>query len=318
VIVEYTGKYSPKSGSTGRVEDSALGFGISGGQFIWVTLPYVSVDHSQNEVTWWGDKQATVEYAKVNVPRICAEFGGDSDAVFLCGFSRGAIAANYIGLHDDEIASLWCGFISHDHYDGVREWKGTTWGSPLEAYRESALQRLNRLKGRPALVCQNGDTSDIASYLNPSRAHGDFSFVDVNIEGICSEFPNELAVHPHTDRWLLRDGPDRRRVWNWVGRVLKPPSALAIASPALAADARRKRPNILIIFTDDQGYSDLGCFGSKRNKTPRMGQLAREGTRFTSFYDLEADIGETKNRDAENPEIVTELQQLMVKTVEGK
>ena len=44
------------------------------------------------------------------------------------------------------------------------------------------------------------------------------------------------------------------------------------------------RPNILIIFTDDQGYADLGCFGSTKNRTPRMDQLAKEGTRFTSFY----------------------------------
>jgi len=44
------------------------------------------------------------------------------------------------------------------------------------------------------------------------------------------------------------------------------------------------RPNILIIFTDDQGYADLGCCGSPTNRTPRMDQFAREGTRFTSFY----------------------------------
>ena len=44
------------------------------------------------------------------------------------------------------------------------------------------------------------------------------------------------------------------------------------------------RPNILIIFTDDQGYADLACYGNKKNKTPRMDQLAKEGTRFTSFY----------------------------------
>ena len=42
-------------------------------------------------------------------------------------------------------------------------------------------------------------------------------------------------------------------------------------------------PNILIIFTDDQGYGDLGCYGSTLNKTPRLDQLAAEGTRFTSF-----------------------------------
>ena len=45
-----------------------------------------------------------------------------------------------------------------------------------------------------------------------------------------------------------------------------------------------KRPNILIIFTDDQGYSDIGCYGSTTNRTPRLDQLAQEGTRFTSFY----------------------------------
>ena len=45
-----------------------------------------------------------------------------------------------------------------------------------------------------------------------------------------------------------------------------------------------RKPNILIIFTDDEGYADLGCFGNTKNKTPRMDQLAKEGLRFTSFY----------------------------------
>ena len=45
-----------------------------------------------------------------------------------------------------------------------------------------------------------------------------------------------------------------------------------------------KQPNILIVFTDDQGYADLGCFGSKENKTPVLDKLAKEGTKFTSFY----------------------------------
>lgn len=44
------------------------------------------------------------------------------------------------------------------------------------------------------------------------------------------------------------------------------------------------RPNIVIIFTDDQGYGDLSCFGSKTIRTPRIDQLANEGTRFTNFY----------------------------------
>jgi len=44
------------------------------------------------------------------------------------------------------------------------------------------------------------------------------------------------------------------------------------------------RPNFVIIFTDDQGYQDLGCFGSPDIKTPRIDQMAKEGMRFTNFY----------------------------------
>jgi len=58
--------------------------------------------------------------------------------------------------------------------------------------------------------------------------------------------------------------------------------ALGLGS-ALTAGAA-ERPNILIIFTDDQGYADLACYGNTKNKTPRLDRLAREGTRFTSFY----------------------------------
>ncbi len=59
---------------------------------------------------------------------------------------------------------------------------------------------------------------------------------------------------------------------------------LALICPRLSAASEPPRPNILIIFTDDQGYGDLGCYGSKTNKTPRMDQLAKEGTKFTNFY----------------------------------
>ncbi len=45
-----------------------------------------------------------------------------------------------------------------------------------------------------------------------------------------------------------------------------------------------KAPYIVIIFTDDQGYGDLGSFGSETIQSPRLDQLAKEGTCFTSFY----------------------------------
>ena len=43
-------------------------------------------------------------------------------------------------------------------------------------------------------------------------------------------------------------------------------------------------PNIIIIFADDLGYGDLGCYGSKVNVTPRFDRMAAEGMRFTDFY----------------------------------
>lgn len=222
VIVEYTGNRFLKSGSTGEAKDAGLGYGISGGNFIWVTLPFIAKDHKSNAVTWWGDVDATVAYAKKYVPQICKEFHGDLNSVFLCGFSRGAIGVNFIGLHDDEIAKLWRGFITHDHFDGEREWRGTEWGSPLSEYRTSAKQRLARIKGRPYLVCQNGSTAKIEEYVKSANVHGlgSFTFLDVDTEQILGPFPNSAAIHPHTDRWLLKPSDQRLEVWQWVDSVL--------------------------------------------------------------------------------------------------
>ncbi|NQY09141.1 MAG: sulfatase [Flavobacteriales bacterium] len=44
------------------------------------------------------------------------------------------------------------------------------------------------------------------------------------------------------------------------------------------------RPNIIFILTDDQGYGDLGVYGSTKIKSPRIDQMAAEGIMFTSFY----------------------------------
>ncbi len=69
-------------------------------------------------------------------------------------------------------------------------------------------------------------------------------------------------------------------------RVLKP-TLLFIFFTLLISSSKSfsdHRPNVVIIFTDDQGYGDLACYGSKKNKTPRLDQLASEGIMFTSFY----------------------------------
>ncbi|TWU26070.1 sulfatase family protein [Bythopirellula polymerisocia] len=45
-----------------------------------------------------------------------------------------------------------------------------------------------------------------------------------------------------------------------------------------------ERPNFVVIFADDLGYADLGCFGAKDIETPAIDRMAREGRRFTDFY----------------------------------
>ncbi|MCX6895177.1 MAG: sulfatase-like hydrolase/transferase [Verrucomicrobia bacterium] len=54
-----------------------------------------------------------------------------------------------------------------------------------------------------------------------------------------------------------------------------------------AADAPAKKPNILVILTDDLGFSDIGCYGSEI-ATPNLDRLAAGGLRFTQFYNTAA------------------------------
>lgn len=69
----------------------------------------------------------------------------------------------------------------------------------------------------------------------------------------------------------------------WATTLLALSCLLEITrEPANAEETNR--PNIVLIFADDQGYADLGCFGAEGFETPNIDRLAAEGTRFTDFY----------------------------------
>jgi len=61
-------------------------------------------------------------------------------------------------------------------------------------------------------------------------------------------------------------------------------SSLALSILGSLALQASSPPNFVVIFADDMGYADAGCFGSKDIRTPRIDRMAKEGMRFTSFY----------------------------------
>lgn len=65
---------------------------------------------------------------------------------------------------------------------------------------------------------------------------------------------------------------------------MKKISSTFLLGSCLFALHAAEKPNVIIIFNDDLGYSDLGCYGAPKTKTPRIDQLAKEGVRFTDFY----------------------------------
>ena len=65
---------------------------------------------------------------------------------------------------------------------------------------------------------------------------------------------------------------------------------VAAAAPASAADGPNT-PNVVLIFADDLGYGDLGCYrGEGVRATPNLDRLAKEGVRFTDFHVVAAGL----------------------------
>lgn len=212
VIVELAGNgnFASKQGdvSTGVPEGSNLGYGLSAGQrYIWLCVPYVNGQGDEIAITWWGtpptyDPQPTLKHLREAVKAVCRDFSGDESKVVLCGFSRGAIACNYLGLYDDETARLWRAFLAYSHYDGVK-----TWPYPLSD-RESALVRLKRLGNRPQFICGEGSNAQVTeAYLRPLLPNADLTFLSTG-------FLN------HNDAWTLRPSPAREKAREWLKRVV--------------------------------------------------------------------------------------------------
>ena len=77
---------------------------------------------------------------------------------------------------------------------------------PTGSGRASARKRLERLRGRPQWISHERSVTETRIYLNSTGVKGDFTFV-------------ALPYANHTDAWVLRDLPERKKVREWLRRV---------------------------------------------------------------------------------------------------
>ena len=84
--------------------------------------------------------------------------------------------------------------------------------------------------------------------------------------------------------WLAAGGAGYRLLHNHASRDYDSARGEAFLESIQGSERPSRLPNIVIIFADDLGYGDLGCFGSRAIRTPNLDRMAAEGVRMTGFY----------------------------------
>jgi arylsulfatase A len=80
----------------------------------------------------------------------------------------------------------------------------------------------------------------------------------------------------------MADSVSRREFLRQSGRGAAAAALLSLFR--CAGEKGMDRPNVVLLFADDMGYGDLGCYGHPTIRTPHLDRMAREGVRLTSFY----------------------------------
>ncbi|MFO7733798.1 MAG: sulfatase-like hydrolase/transferase, partial [Candidatus Aminicenantes bacterium] len=88
--------------------------------------------------------------------------------------------------------------------------------------------------------------------------------------------------------------PSRRDFLRTLGGGLAAGASILAGASCRRFPAGSRPPNVVLIFIDDMGYADLGCFGARGSRTPRIDRLAAEGVRLTDFYVSQAVCGASR------------------------
>ncbi len=80
---------------------------------------------------------------------------------------------------------------------------------------------------------------------------------------------------------MTRQSIDRRQFLKCLGAAV---AGAALPRSVSGAPRPAGKPNIIVIFCDDLGYGDIGCFGAEKHHTPNLDRMAAEGRKLTSFY----------------------------------
>src|SRR5512137_1666999 len=83
---------------------------------------------------------------------------------------------------------------------------------------------------------------------------------------------------------MIPQRPISSRMAVWTLLLAVSVATVDADEPVQAGAVASRLPNFVVIFADDLGYGDLGCYGARGWTTPHLDRMAREGVRFTDFH----------------------------------
>ena len=114
---------------------------------------------------------------------------------------------------------------------------------------------------------------------------GGFRLALIELSGGSIEwFDTRKCAHSKSRQPPIRFTRSGEPVTCFIMKIILSLVGILILTMAHAITVAAQKPNVIVIFTDDQGWGDLGCYGSPNIETPNIDRMAREGIRFTSFY----------------------------------